>query len=231
MKKAISTVLCWLIDLSAVSLLLFGFAGCGESGGKGSAADVRSSTADTKNIASTSGLKGDEDDDDTSEIDNRGIPFDSDNDKDNDQKVIGGSPYRDGDDGALYDYGHAASMAEREAIALLVQSYFRAVDTDQGSAVCRMLYSAVAKAVAEEPGQAPGAVHTQGDDTCAAIASRLFMHRYSRNLAAMKVTGVRVDGDRGRVLLGSNTRPASFFFVRREGGAWKLESLVASPGP
>jgi hypothetical protein len=209
-----------LLVLPLIALLGLGLSACGNTGKRtGSAPESSSSTAaggttaaaGTASPATPAGgyLRGDGDVDDEA---NR----------------------TDEDDYAIRNFGHAASAADRRTIAALVKRYYAAGAAGDGAAACALIYSGLANspnlgeaAEAAYP-PAPGVPLLRGQ-SCARIMSLLFKEDHQRlaaDLATAIVTRVRVKGSRGLALLGFRTTPERQIPLRREHGAWKVETLL-----
>jgi hypothetical protein len=144
------------------------------------------------------------------------IVIGSDRDNDNDHND---------DDAHVLNYGHAASPTdEREAVAL-VKRYFALAATGDGAQACRLLVPLLAETVAEQDGGSPG---LRGR-TCGVVVSKLFIrdHRVlAEKDAHLKVIEVRVNGDKGLILLDFTEIPeVRQILERRVDGAWKLHEL------
>jgi hypothetical protein len=140
-------------------------------------------------------------------------------DADNDDDNPSNSHY-DGDD----YFGQAASAADKRAVAALVKRYYTAAAAGDGAAACSLVYAIVAEAVPEEFNSS-----ALRGKTCAVVATKLFKQRHQQlatDLAKLQVTGVRVKGRRGWVLLSFGEMFERRMLVHREGGAWKIETLL-----
>lgn len=221
-----------ILTLLAWVLLGVGVSACGGSGG-GSVAgspNVRASTsaADTASSSlSTAGLKGDEDDDDESGNRTNDNSHDNDVDFDNDMTDNRVKGYFDTDDGLVRDYGHVASTADARAISSMVTIYRSAALRGDGVKACELLYGPLARIVPEDYGGSYAPAYARGK-TCSVVMSKLFKHNHAQLIGTFRVTAVRVNGGNGDALLGSATWPASYVETRREGGAWKIHSLLGS---
>jgi hypothetical protein len=145
-----------------------------------------------------------------------GPPHKDSNDGDNDVEVP--------DDNVILYYGHAASAADRRAVTTLVQHYYAAAAAADGTKLCTQIYGLIAEAITEEYAQSPASA---GKD-CAAIMSKLFGQHHKQmaaDSAALKVTRVRVEGQKGYAFVFFGTVPEPYVTVHREGGAWKIETL------
>lgn len=181
----------------------------------------------------TGRLEGDDDDDDTPAGSAANNPHDHDADGDNDSRAAQNKDYHDGDDGSFVAWGQAAAAVDRHGVERLVRHYYAAVLNDDGKTACRFIYVLTTKVIPEDYGQAPGPPAIRGK-TCAVVLTKLFRIEHAklvRTAASPEVTDVRVQGDIGRVLLGSATMPASYLQVHREGGAWKVQGILAVPLP
>ena len=132
------------------------------------------------------------------------------------------------DDEHIDAYGRDAAGAERQQIVDLVKRYYAAIVAGEGATACSLLIPALASSAAEDYGQAPGPPGLRGK-TCRVVLSKL-----SRNvsgqppaaLKAVKVTGVRVRGDRGFVQLSSPAMPTGEIGIEHLGASWRLEALI-----
>jgi hypothetical protein len=174
-------------------------------------------------------FKGDEDDDETGENLGNGSK-DNDADFDNDLKNIEYKGFHDSDDYAIEAFGHAAGTADRQTVTRLVKRYYAAAGRGDGAAACLVIYSTLAATIPEDYGQSPGPSYARGK-TCAVVMSKLFKHAHSQMVAPVQVTGVRVKGKEGYVLLGSTSIPAGYIAVKREGRTWKITMLLGGPLP
>jgi hypothetical protein len=138
------------------------------------------------------------------------------NDRDND------GDHND-DDGKVLYYGHAADAADRQAGVALATSYFAAAASANGAAGCALLVPFIAESVADEnPALAAR--------TCPAALSKLFElhHRLlAEKHATLKVMAVRIEDNRGLVILDFPTIPeVRQLTERRIGDTWKLMDLL-----
>jgi hypothetical protein len=128
------------------------------------------------------------------------------------------------DDEAFLDYGHAASGADERAVTALVKRYYAAAASADGAKVCAQIYGIIAENIAEEYAQSP----EFSGPTCAAVMLKLFKQRRQRmaaDLAALRVTRVRIEGETGYAFVYLGQVPEPYVAVHRESGAWKMESL------
>lgn len=213
----------WLLTLPAIVLLSTGAVACGR-GSTGSEASTASSAIPTLRY-----LSGDYDNDD---YDSHGYDADNDDskkprDRDNDSDNESGS-YYDSDDDSVRYFGHAASATDRRAITALVKRYYAVAAAENGRSACSMIASSIAKSVPEDLGRAPGPPYLHGG-TCAVVVSKLFFQNH-RQLAiyasTLRVTGVRLIGNRGLAVLGFRTLPGRQIGVMRESGMWKIDALL-----
>jgi hypothetical protein len=231
-----------LLALLAIALFGLGLGACGGTGKSSTsqatsisvanAATDETATADAaaaKDASATavSDFKGDEDDDESaSNHTSTSNKYDNDADFDND--TIKNKGYYDGDDGEIRSFGRAASGDEVRAIASLVKRYYAAAAASDGAKACRLMRSP--ETIPEDYGQPPGPAYSRGK-TCAVVMSKTFAHSHSQLAGRLAVTGVRVEGNEARALLGSRTLPAGFILLRRERGAWKIYELLGRPLP
>jgi hypothetical protein len=224
----------WLVFIAVVVTILIAVS-CGGtvSGGR---VESRAGAVVTKPgmpgaAATWRHLKGDGDDDDTAaELSNPNVKADGDNDKDNDRRDNATKGYNDSDDFAFAAWGQRASLEESVMITHLVRRYFRAARLGQGYAACLMIAVPFARAIPGEYGEAAGPRYARGR-TCAKVASAVFGHVHHELSGAVEVTGVRVDGDQARILLGSRIMRAGYIALVREYGSWRIDSLLGGELP
>jgi hypothetical protein len=164
------------------------------------------------------GRFGDADNDDSTG------PRDRDNDSDN-----GSKSYYDQDDDSVRAFGQAANGEERRAISSLVRRYFAVAAAGDGAGACAMIVPSLRVAIPEDLGRPPGPSYARGD-TCRTVVSRVFsvfhvqLAAYASRLA---ITAVRVEGDRGLVVLGFASLPGrQIGVIRVSGVGWKVETLL-----
>jgi hypothetical protein len=127
---------------------------------------------------------------------------------------------RNSDDAKILDFGHAADMADRRASVALVERYFAAAVAADGSAGCALLTTYEAETLVEESGQ-----EGQGG-TCAKALSQVFRLHHGElqdKRATMRVDAVRVQGERGLLILAFPSIPEVRVMVEhRVGSRWRL---------
>lgn len=136
---------------------------------------------------------------------------------------------RDNSD-SIETYGTEADAASEAAIAAAVTSFFAANAAGHDAEACRLLSSAARRQVSLTLGRSP---ELKGRG-CRAILSRLFKlqrPQYRAGIKKIKVTGARVQGDRGFALLEAKAVPADAMPVQREDGAWKVAAVTSSQLP
>jgi hypothetical protein len=129
----------------------------------------------------------------------------------------------EGGDNSIQTYGAAADGAEKAMIANTAFSFFRALADRDYTKVCAGLASANRKALKAFP----KLKHKQGGG-CATVLSTLLgtMGPEARKAANGTLTAVRVKGDTAYDLFSPRGGVASYFVLKREGGAWKAISLA-----
>jgi hypothetical protein len=205
------------IVLATGLLLCIGMAGCGSGGGRGRLVNVPSGSTQ-KAVADASlwqHRRGDGDDDDERGEDNP----------------------RSDDDYPLTTYGHEATGIARRKIVALTGRYYAASVAGNGRRACSMLVADLAKdpsittTVPEDRFSRLVPVHVPAGRSCDQVTTLLF-RRFRRKLReeapTMEVTGVRVSGSHGVVLLRFRTRPEQWIPVAREGHVWKVQALFAA---
>jgi hypothetical protein len=128
-------------------------------------------------------------------------------------------------DDYISTYGHEAREPERHEIAEMVNRYYREALAGDGSLACSLVYSTLAKSVAQEYGASVGL----SNSNCSTVLPKLFQRApglYPADLASTRVTGVRVRGRNGFVQLSSRGMPTGEIAIAREGRSWKLIALV-----
>lgn len=217
-----------LLVLPAIALLCTWVTACDGTGKRtGSASQVASGAAATGNATGTSAsstaptqgyLKGDSDVDDEYGEDN---PNHS-------------------DDPPLREYGHAASAVDRRAITALVRRYYATAAARNGVAACSLVYAGLTKdpgltkTVPEDHYAPTLQIRVSRGERCAQVTSRLFEQNHQSLVAeatTLRVTGVRVRGRHAVAMLGFRTTSERWIPVTREGGAWRIGSLLARELP
>jgi hypothetical protein len=152
-----------------------------------------------------------------------------DSDRDNDHP---GRFRYDPDNDAVPTYGQAASVADMQAIAALLERYYTLAAAGDGSGACSLVYWLFAETVVEEH-RGRGGRSLRGN-TCAQIASKLFEQRHRElieDAATLHVAWVRVRGNRGVVLVRFGPIRERDVVVHRDRGVWKMNTLLDSGDP
>ncbi|MGC2374862.1 MAG: hypothetical protein WA484_13400 [Solirubrobacteraceae bacterium] len=134
-------------------------------------------------------------------------------------------------DGPVRSFGHAAGVADNQAVAELVRRYYAAAAAHDDARACSLTYYILAESIPEEYGGPPGPQYLRGASTCQAVLSRVFEHFHTQLIDPPQVTGVRVNGDVAYALLAWRTLPAGYMQVRREGRSWKIDRVLAASLP
>lgn len=138
----------------------------------------------------------------------------------------------DNDTLSLHSYGEGARSPTRPAVELVVKRYYGAAARGDGALACSLLNRPLAKGAAVEYGQF-GPVYLRGAKTCAQLLAMLFKHDRSllaAEAAHLEITGVRVEGENGFVLMRFSPRlPERQIAVARENGVWGLRVLLDGP--
>jgi hypothetical protein len=124
--------------------------------------------------------------------------------------------------------GHLLRGAEARSAERLVERYYRDAATDDGADACRLLLPQLAASIVEDYGEGGGASYLHGH-SCREVMAKVFRHvpgQPAAMLAAVRVTGVRAQGDAGFVLLRSPAMPHGEVAVRRSGRGWRLVALI-----
>ena len=155
----------------------------------------------------------------------------ADSDKDNDI----GAPYDDTNNSGILNYGHAANATDERAIAALVKRYYATAVAGDGSKACSMIVSSLSKAVVEDYGHgSAGSPYLSSGKTCSAVMALLFKHSHSQlaaELPKLKVSHVRLLGDRGLAVLTFGAMPERQIPIGLEGHTWKVQALLDSELP
>lgn len=159
--------------------------------------------------------------------------YDADNDDsskpkdgDNDSDSVGRS-LLDSDD-REFDSFPVAGSRDRRAVSELVRGYFRAAAAGNGAAGCAMILPNLARSIPESLGRPPGPPYLRGT-SCPGILAKIFVQNHKQLIVYATRRGrieIRVDGDRGYVLLWFPGLPAREIGVLREGGNWKMGALL-----
>jgi hypothetical protein len=225
--------------LLGLAILAMSFSACGNDaasvGHTSSVADASSAPANSSPLPAQRYIDGDYDNDDY----DAAASGDADNDdsnrpKDRDNDADGGPAYYDRDDDSVRDFGKAAGRDDFRSIVSLIERYYVVAGAKDGAAACSMIDASLANSVPEDLGQEPGPSYLRGS-TCAAVMTKVFeLNRRqiaSYEASGLKVTGVRIRGDRGLVVLGFRTLPGRQIAVSRENGSWKVDALLDSELP
>jgi hypothetical protein len=97
-------------------------------------------------------------------------------------------------------------------------SYFAAVSADNGAAICTLLSAHMRREVAQTLGGLPSLAHKG----CPRFLTLFFRHYPS---TPVTVTGVRLNGNRGSVVIPTRSNPSHGILVVREHGVWKVGEL------
>jgi hypothetical protein len=190
-----------LLTLLAIVLLSVAATACGAGKGAGSPSQVSS------NAAASSGTPA------------------AGADNDNDPK----GRIDDINDSAVFNSGHAASVADKQAVTVLIKRYYAAALAGDGAAACSMINSTLVKAIPEDYGRG-GPPYLRSGKTCTAILMLVFKHVHHLLIAEvprLEVTRVRLLGNNlALAVLGFKGMPEREISVGREGGAWKMYSLL-----
>jgi hypothetical protein len=178
-------------------------------------------------------LFGDYDDDDytrgRSYDDGDSDDSDKPGDRDGDIDSVGGNgSYYDSDDSGVRHFGHAASQSDRRIIAALVKRYYDVAVAGDGAKACALIDASLADSIPQELGDA-GPHYLRGLNTCAEILSKMFEQNHlqlSTYAAKLQITGVRLSGTLGLVILGFKTVPGRQIEVIHDHGIWKMYSLL-----
>ncbi len=148
------------------------------------------------------------------------LKSDEDNDGDDGNQV--GSPDRTD---ILFATGKEADQADKRAVTALIKHYYAAAAVGDGAEACPLLYSTLARGLAEGQGQSG----QSGGNACAVALSSLFEQQRQQleadQVATMVVPDVRLTGNIGTATVGFRTVPVGHFFVKREKGVWKIDAL------
>jgi hypothetical protein len=180
-------------------------------------------TAETPSSRSVRGLLGDGDHDNPNDLDGDEHP---DGDPDSDTSLAP-KTYEDSDDSAILSSGKAAPAPQERAIAALVKRYYAALAAGRGSRACALMAPTLAETLAEAYGGGGGPAFLRGAHSCTAIVSLDAAHLEHQLRGVVAVTGVRIEGETARALLGSTTMPASYLGLLRVAGTWRIAALAA----
>jgi hypothetical protein len=200
---------------AASVLLAVLVAGCGSS----DTSTVKSATTKTASTAAAT----------TTEAALTASVLKGDSDKDSDAGGAGD----DTNNNAVLDFGRPAGASNQRAIAALLERYYHAAATENGTAACSMLYSTLAESVPEDYGSYAGPTYMRGS-TCPAVMTLLFKH-YHRLLGIevpkLKITHVRLQERHGLAVLSFGSLPEREIHVQREGHIWRVTALIDTELP
>jgi hypothetical protein len=149
--------------------------------------------------------------------------FHSDKDFDNE----GRSDYYDVDDYVILNYARPAGTQDIRAASALFDRYYRVAVVGNGAAGCALSYSLFAEAVSENSRDSSG----ERGVPCSTAMTELFKRQHARmaaELASLRVTGMRIEGDRAYLLLGVGGKTQRYWLIHREAGIWKAEEIAAT---
>lgn len=133
-------------------------------------------------------------------------------------------------DNSIQTYGHAGGASDRQVVDALVKRYYAAVADGDGARVCSMMSASLSASIVQGLSRSP---KLQGKG-CGPILSLLFKPRSGAaraSLTDVRVTAVRLKGDKGFALLRSKSMPSGEIPVVREHGKWKIGGLIGSTLP
>jgi hypothetical protein len=134
------------------------------------------------------------------------------------------------DDEPIIGFGQAASVADKKAITILTKRFYAATSEANGPAICSLIYNVVAEEIPENYENSPEAKGR----TCAEIMGKVFakQHRQiARDRSKLRVTRVRVEGDKGIVIVYLGEHPEPYFLVHRQGAEWKMDRYLITKLP
>jgi hypothetical protein len=143
---------------------------------------------------------------------------------------VKGDRVTDGDDKAIFDFGHAAAARDRGQVEVLLKRYYTAAASRNGARGCSLLYSVMAESVVEDYGRPPGPPSLRGD-TCAQVMSKYFAQQHRKmavRAATVRVRQLRVRGNQGLAVLAFGREHRRYIPVRREHGTWKVAVFADS---
>jgi hypothetical protein len=122
--------------------------------------------------------------------------------------------------------GKPAIGAERTQIAATVTGFYDAYADVDGAKACTVLTAKAQRDVVTGFGHA-----AKGEGCGPALTSEMkkVPAQFRKLDRTVEVVGARVKGERGYAIFRSIAVLPSELPIRREGGAWKLDSVVASP--
>lgn len=200
-----------LLPLIAVVPLCVGIAACGNAGTAGSVSgSPPNAAAESSPPPESPGPRH---------------PPGADRDGDRDANDAGaGEPY-DHDDASLRDYGHPAGTRVAKAVESVITRYYGAIAANDGASACSLISAALASGFSQASGVAGG----NGNGSCSRglpSSVRQSMERSVAELTAINIFSVRVDGNRAVVFLELSTSEIRLIQMEKEGGGWKLSTLL-----
>jgi hypothetical protein len=150
-------------------------------------------------------------------------PRDADSDRDSTAQAI-----YDSDDTPMVHFGRLAGFAQENAIASVLERYYAAAAAGNGVAACPLIYSLAVEDYAEEQNRLPGPSGV-APGVCARVVSGFFrrLHRsFAPQSRGLHLVSVEIDGQRALAVFRLGTQALRRLVLKREGGAWKLATLV-----
>lgn len=134
----------------------------------------------------------------------------------------------DADDHYALQIGRAASASDRRDIAALVERYYQAISTGDGTTACSLLFRIFAETLPETTN--PPNDHRE--ESCAEIVSQVVAPLHRRLVAeakSLKVIGVRVKGLRAWAIMRFGPKSVRRIEIFREGARWKVSTVIDKP--
>lgn len=123
------------------------------------------------------------------------------------------------------------SPSDRQRIAALLERYYKfGAATGDGDEACGMLAASLRQAVVRHYGKgSDGPSYLRAGTTCQGVAKLLFTH-FERRIEAewdhVEIVGLRTHDNHVVAIVRFGKTPERQIAVRREGGAWKMDSLL-----
>lgn len=131
-------------------------------------------------------------------------------------------------DKSVTQFGQAAAGEEQKEISATVTRYYAKLSSGDANGACAMLGKGIKRQLDMMLSRAP----TLKGKGCAGLISAFFNPRNPNagaSLSDVHVLGARVKGDRAFALISTRASRTSALLVVREGGSWKINTLVGFP--
>lgn len=133
------------------------------------------------------------------------------------------------DDNEILYFGRKGDPSQMMAITALLHAYYAAGSRGDGTAGCRLVYALTIEMLASESDRVASSRRR-----CIKRLTAWFTSNHEQlllSLGSLRIVGLRVLGAQGLVMLKLATPVPMYVEVHREGGRWKMKSLIEQKFP